>query len=63
MGILDQWRDENEAECGFYSVYAGFEKAIRGHSDRLRAAWDDLDIHEQVALFAFVSGLLEVDHG
>ena len=59
MTILAKWQAENAEEHGHYAMFAGFEAAIRGHSELMQIAYDEMGIYEQIELFVFVTGLLE----
>ena len=56
---LDRWVVNNSEEHGPYACFAGFEIDVRAWSESLSLAYDELDIYTQIALFAFVSDLLD----
>ncbi len=60
MNVIGRWIDENP-EQGHYAAFAGFEQAIRAHSDLMAEAYDKLDVYEQIELFGFVAKLLEAE--
>lgn len=53
---LRTWAKDGERD-GHYAIFAGFESAI--NASDFGAVYGDLDIYEQIKLFAFVTGLLE----
>jgi len=57
--ILQRWSDEHTEAHGAYAVLAGFEAALRAHSDGLATWYDEADMEDKLALFGWVTGLLE----
>ena len=57
--VLSRWAKQYEETQGHYCHLAGFEADLRRFgSGVLEAAYDKMDIYEQIALFAFVADLL-----
>lgn len=60
--LIKQW-DENHKEQGHYSVFTGFMHAMQTHHDAtVLAIWDILNIYERIALYGFVSDLLQREY-
>lgn len=55
--IIERWCTKREDQ-GAYAAFAGFEDEIRS-IDGLREAYDGMGIYDQIALFGWVSRLLE----
>ena len=56
--VIYRWWRENKVEHGPYGAFAGFERDLRKWCDSLELAYDDMDIYQQIQLFAFVTELL-----
>ena len=57
MTATDRWRNDFTDEFGPYACLAGFEADMR-ESD-FAEIYDELDIYDQLKLFAFVCKLIE----
>lgn len=57
MNPLDRWATETEGDSP-YTVLAGFENELCARSETLDAMWSNIDIYEQIELFAFVMDLI-----
>ena len=57
--VIDRWIQAHEAEQGAYAALAGFEAALRAHGEVLATWYGEADLDEQLALFTWVTKLLE----
>ena len=57
--VIDRWIQAHEAEQGHYAALAGFKADLRAHSDVLTDWYGEADLDEQLALFTWVTKLLE----
>lgn len=57
--VIDRWIQAHEAEQGHYAALVGFEAALRAHSEVLATWYGEADLDEQLALFGWVTALLE----
>ena len=57
MTAIDRWHSEFSEEYDHYACFAGFEADIQ-KSD-FAEIYDELDIYDQLKLFAFVCKLIE----
>jgi hypothetical protein len=57
--VIERWIWSHEADQAQYAALAGFEADLRAHSEVLATWYGEADLDEKIALFTWVTKLLE----